>query len=247
MYEAAGDLFGTKGLEYVLVIGYLILLVLCWRFVRPRSERGEGPGDEVPPDAGLRRDCHYHPAHTWVRPNGDGVVRVGMDHLAGALLGVVDGLELPEPGDDLTAGEHGWYLRLDGERVPVVAPVDGVVTARNEAVYREPELLRRAPYDDGWLVDVRVPNRAASLRNLLVGAGAQAWARSAAEELRRLAENGSQKPGSAAETGQEGDREIAPAARARLARELLRTGDPHGDGAVSTAADPEVEAQLHGS
>ena len=36
------DIYATKGIEYLLIIGFLILLVFGWRYLNeaPRSERG---------------------------------------------------------------------------------------------------------------------------------------------------------------------------------------------------------------
>lgn len=35
------DIYATKGIEYLLVIAFLVLLVFGWRYLnQPRSERG---------------------------------------------------------------------------------------------------------------------------------------------------------------------------------------------------------------
>ena len=41
----------------------------------------------------------------------------------------------------------------------VYAPVAGTVTARNEALEAQPELLNSDPYGDGWLVEIDVAGR----------------------------------------------------------------------------------------
>ncbi len=36
------DIYATKGIEYLLIIGFLILLIFAWRYLnaQPRQERG---------------------------------------------------------------------------------------------------------------------------------------------------------------------------------------------------------------
>ncbi len=36
------DMYASKGIEYLLIIGFLILLIFAWRYVNqpPRHERG---------------------------------------------------------------------------------------------------------------------------------------------------------------------------------------------------------------
>lgn len=181
----AGDLFATKGLEYVLVIGYLLLLVLCWRFVRPRKRAEARRAAEVDrlgfdvPD-----DCYLHPGHAWASQHDGTVMRAGIDGFARRLLGPFSRVELPKVGARLTAGEPGWHVVVDGRRIPVLSPVDGDVVRCNGAAAQSPERVRTDPYGEGWLVEVRVPNPEATKRNLLSGRLARAWRDEVVDQLR---------------------------------------------------------------
>ena len=181
----AGDLFATKGLEYILVIGYLVLLVLCWRFVRPlkraearRAAEVDRLGFDVPDD------CYLHPGHAWAAAHEGSLMRAGIDGFARRLLGHIDELELPAVGTRLTAGEPGWHVVVDGQRIPVLSPVEGDVVRRNEALAETPRRLHVDPYGEGWVVEVRVPNPAAAKRNLLSGSLARAWRDEVVDQLR---------------------------------------------------------------
>ncbi|MDX1674276.1 MAG: glycine cleavage system protein H [Longimicrobiales bacterium] len=189
MPELTGDLFATKGLEYVLVIGYLLLLVLCWRFVRPlrsaRAATGEA-GDGAEGLFRLHEGYYYHPGHTWAHGGVDGVMRVGIDDLVPDLLGEISAIRLPAAGEPLAAGEPGWGLRVEDRWIPVVAPVDGTVLARNEDAVRSPAVVGREPYGDGWLLEVRVADPVVAKRNLLAGPFARAWRDEVLKQLERL-------------------------------------------------------------
>jgi glycine cleavage system H lipoate-binding protein len=74
-------------------------------------------------------DRYYHRGHTWARLEDDGTVTVGLDDLGRRLLGAPDSLELPMPGDHLTANGTAFNIRKRGAKVRVLSPIDGEVLA----------------------------------------------------------------------------------------------------------------------
>lgn len=239
------DLFATKGLEYLLVIGYLALLVICWGFVKPRRGRADaGKGSSLERSLfHLPEGFHFHQGHTWARStNGadSSVMRVGLDDFALKLLGPVSGLILPDVGAHLEEGGTGWDVRVNGHVIPVLSPVDGEVVARNETLLRSAEPLNSEPYDRGWVMEVRVRNPAAADRNLLSGPLAGAWREEVVTRVMELAD----RP----DVGWSGDTEpteglartLAPDAWDHLARAFL-LADEAAAGAGGQAAEREVQ------
>jgi glycine cleavage system H lipoate-binding protein len=190
------DIFATKGVEYVQVLGFLLAFVIIWKLLQmparaPRPARVDrrrlpGPGDWFRMDD----ERYYHPGHAWAQPEDSQVVKVGMDDFAQKLLGTPEGVELPEIGSRLDQGGKGWRLRVHSKPIDMLSPVDGEVTAVNEAVLNEPGLIGEDPYDTGWLLKVRVPDGGRGLKNLLTGRFAKAWLDETVSSLRqRMAGN----------------------------------------------------------
>jgi hypothetical protein len=75
----------------------------------------------------LPRDRFYHRGHTFVKPEPDGTVTVGLDDLARRLVGPPDAVEPPSPGTHLGHGDAALRLRVRGSLVRVPSPLDGVV------------------------------------------------------------------------------------------------------------------------
>ncbi|MBI2401718.1 MAG: glycine cleavage system protein H [Gemmatimonadetes bacterium] len=174
------DLFATKGAEYLMVIGYLVLLAAFWRFLwTPSAAKAGAAGVRSPMPLGRWFDVpegrYFHQGHAWVLPESEDVVRVGMDDFAQKLLGRAAGFVLPEVGARLAPGERGWQVQVDGHAIPMLSPVGGEVVAVNADLLASPGLANADPYDRGWLVKVRVPNPAVASRNLLSGKLARAW------------------------------------------------------------------------
>jgi glycine cleavage system H lipoate-binding protein len=182
MQGAVGvDQFATKGVEYLLVIGFLVALVLFWRFLNPPGRSAPRESYAVARGPSARRwfhvpeEVYFHPGHSWVLDEGGQVVRIGVDDFAQKLLGVPSNLRLPEVGTHLEQGNPGWSAEVDAEDFDFLSPVDGVVIARNEAALRLPDLVNNDPYGEGWLLEVKASKMRPNLKSLLRGDTADAW------------------------------------------------------------------------
>jgi len=220
------DIFATKGIEYLLVIGFLMMLIVFARALlrTPAPLRAAAATGAAGRGAWftLADERFYHQGHTWAAPEGDDIVRVGLDDFAQKLVGVPERIDLPRVGQRIEQGERGLVLSVAATPIDVLAPVSGQVLAVNEEVLRLPGLLNEDPYGRGWLLRVRVPRLAANLRNLLAGRLAQHWMEGTVVELRQrmagdlgpvLQDGGLPVSGIA--------RELAPDQWASVAREFL--------------------------
>jgi glycine cleavage system H lipoate-binding protein len=185
-----GDIFATKGTEYLLVVVYFVLLIALVRYIAPPVVTRAPPRKRPPlgeiPWFSLAAGYHFHQGHGWAdAPDGD-VVTVGLDDFAAKFVGAPDRIELPPVGAGVRQGEPGWAMRAGDRALTMLSPVEGEVVAVNPAVLETPRLAAEDPYGAGWLIKVRAPNRQASLRNLFSGELASVWMRHTAERLRRL-------------------------------------------------------------
>jgi len=129
------------------------------------AERADHFGFDLP------LDRLYHRGHTWVRPEPDGTLTVGLDDLARRLVGTPERWELPAVGTRLQVNAPAGRLVTRGHDVRVLSPVEGaVVEVRGE----------------GAGVTLRVdPGGPPDLRHLLSGAEVRAWALRELERLQR--------------------------------------------------------------
>lgn len=184
----AVDIFATKGIEYLIVIGFLSALVFYWRLLG-RSDPDEISGRSRRSVRGwfaAPRDYLFHPGHTWASAEGNQVFRVGMDDFAQQLIGQPSALDLPNPGDPVRQGDLGWTVRVGPRSVRMLSPLDGVVESLNPEVETAPEVVNEDPYERGWLLKVRVDDPERPQRNLLSAEVAADWLDRAAEGLRAV-------------------------------------------------------------
>ena len=101
-------------------------------------------------------DLRYTAEHEWVRAGEGGTVRVGITDYAQEALGDIVYVSLPTVGTDVTAGEAFGEVESTKSVSDVFAPVAGTVSARNEALEAQPELVNSDPYGEGWIVEIDV-------------------------------------------------------------------------------------------
>ena len=102
----------------------------------------------------LPEDVKYTDDHEWAKPNGD-VVRIGISDYAQDQLGDIVFVELPEVGSTFAKGEEFGTVESVKAVSELYMPVGGEVTAVNETLADQPELVNTDPYKGGWMLEVK--------------------------------------------------------------------------------------------
>ena len=103
-------------------------------------------------------DLRYTSDHEWLRRNEgspDEAV-IGITDFAQDQLGDVVYLDLPAEGDEIRAGERFGEIESVKTVSDLYAPISGEVLAANGELEEQPELVNDSPYDEGWLIRVRI-------------------------------------------------------------------------------------------
>ena len=104
-------------------------------------------------------------SHEWIAQDGT----VGItDHAQKEVTDVVF-VELPAVGK--SAAKEGEVATIESVKAafPIYAPVAGKIAAVNDKVSKNPELVNKSPYGDGWLFKLEVAN-AGELKSLMTHA-----------------------------------------------------------------------------
>ena len=101
----------------------------------------------------MAKELKYTKSHEWVEFTEDNKCRIGLSEYAVEELGDLVFIDLPEEGDEVEVEE----VFADVESVKAVSevfsPVTGVVTAVNEELLDQPELVNESPLE-AWFVAV---------------------------------------------------------------------------------------------
>jgi glycine cleavage system H lipoate-binding protein len=117
----------------------------------------------------------FHPGHTWVLDEGRQNTRVGMDSFAANLLGKIERVEIGALNRWVRQGQKLLTLTREGMTVDLLSPIEGVITAVNHEVIKDPTLILSDPYRNGWICIIKSPEIATNMKNLVQGPLVGPW------------------------------------------------------------------------
>ena len=100
----------------------------------------------------------YSREHEWVKIEGDLVV-IGITDHAQEKLGEIVYLELPAKGERIDKEEAFGVVESTKAVSDIYAPVSGEIIEVNTSLVTTPERINKDPYEDGWLVKVKVTDK----------------------------------------------------------------------------------------
>ncbi len=100
----------------------------------------------------INPDLKYSRDHEWVKEE-DGLCVIGISDFAQDALGDLVFVNLPEVGDQVTAGEAFGDVESVKAVSDLLSPVSGTVAEINEELLDAPELLNNDPYG-AWIIKV---------------------------------------------------------------------------------------------
>lgn len=106
----------------------------------------------------------YADSHEWVKVDGD-VATVGITDYAQHALGSIVYVDMPEEGDEVTAGEEFGAVESVKAASDLISPVSGEVIEINEALADSPELINEDAFEN-WIMKVKLSD-AAEVEGLL--------------------------------------------------------------------------------
>lgn len=109
----------------------------------------------------------FSKTHEWLRlEERQGTVGI-TEHAQEEISDVVF-VELPKVGRTVSQGEEVAVVESVKAAFSIYAPVAGTITEVNESLSKDPGLLNRSPYEEGWIfrLQVKDPAEAESLLSL---------------------------------------------------------------------------------
>jgi len=107
----------------------------------------------------------YTDKDEWARLEGNDVV-IGITDYAQQQLGDIVYVELPAEGAELTMDEPFGVIESVKAVSDLYAPISGTVTAINEPLADQAELVNEDCYGEGWIISVR-PSDPKELKQLM--------------------------------------------------------------------------------
>ncbi len=106
-------------------------------------------------------ELKYTEEHEWVLVE-ETLATIGVSDFAQDALGDVVFVELPEVGTEVVAGKAFGVVESVKAVSDVYAPISGIVEEVNEELPDAPEIINTSPYEDGWMIKIRMADAGAA-------------------------------------------------------------------------------------
>ena len=103
-------------------------------------------------------DRRYAESHEWVKIDGE-IATIGISDYAQHALGDIVYVDMPEVGDEMTAGDVFGAVESVKAASDLICPVSGEVVAVNDELEDAPEKVNADAFEN-WIIKVKVSDPA---------------------------------------------------------------------------------------
>jgi glycine cleavage system H protein len=180
------DIFDTKGIEYLVIIAFLLILIPTWIILtRPVNAKAQLLRSVNGLSAALLRiprGLFYNRNHTWTYLEKSGAARVGLDDLLLHITGGVSVDFLKAEGEKVSKGDLIATVTSGDRKLTIASPISGEIRKLNADVKEKEGLINTDPYGKGWICKVKPENWKTEISDCKMDEEAVAWSQ---EELAR--------------------------------------------------------------
>jgi glycine cleavage system H protein len=182
------NIFDTKGIEYLFIIAFLILLIPFWIIMNKDRQIAKQIKQTIGALTAnmlrIPRGLFYNRNHTWLFLEKSGNAKLGLDDFMTHLVGHVNVNSRKEIGESLKKGELMAEINQDGKKLLLFSPISGEIVNVNSAIQKNPGLLNQDPYDKGWIYAVKPSNWKKETQSCYMADEAARWIKSEVERLK---------------------------------------------------------------
>jgi glycine cleavage system H protein len=103
------------------------------------------------------KNLKYTNDHEWVKIE-DGIATIGITHFAQGELGDIVYVEVDTVGESLVKEEVFGSVEAVKTVSDLFMPISGEIIEFNESLESNPEKVNENPYENGWMIKIKVSN-----------------------------------------------------------------------------------------
>lgn len=173
------NIFDTKGIEYLVIITFLLLLIPFWlalnRKVTIKEQIQKAIGVLSASILRIPQGIFYGKNHTWAYLEKSGNARIGLDDLLLHITGEVKIHQLKNPGESIRKGEILAEIDQNEKSLSIFSPISGKILDSNPVLNVNHHLLNEDPYGKGWLYSIKPTNWVAEIPACYLAEEATDW------------------------------------------------------------------------
>lgn len=178
------DIFETKGIEYIIVIAFLIIVIPFWLILNrkksPVLRSLDVSAGFIPGLIDIPMGIFFSRNHAWTYLERSGLAKTGIDEFILRAAGKVKMKYLKKEGEIIRKGEIMAEIIQDGKKLRVLSPLSGVI----ESVNYKP--AQSSDYSGSWAYGVRPTAWIAETGSYFMADEAVSWIRKEFERFRTV-------------------------------------------------------------
>jgi len=173
------DIFATKGIEYLIIITFLLLLTPFWLLLNKqakiKSKIQKALGFLSASVLKIPQGLYYSKNHTWMYMQKSGDAKVGLDDLLLHITGEVTFSQLRKRDEVINKGDLLAEINQKGKLLRILSPVTGTIVDANTGLNEDPGLLSQDPYGKGWIYKIKPTDWISDIRSCYFAEEAITW------------------------------------------------------------------------
>jgi glycine cleavage system H protein len=181
------DIFQTKGIEYIIIIGFLLMLIPFWMLINKKAaviEKVRALGALTLDILKIPRGVLFGRNHTWAYMDKSGLAEVGVNDMLLHLTGEVSFSMKKNPGEQIRKGEPLTVIDRDGKRLNVISPISGKVVEVNPAIEEHKLDAGGDIYSNGWIYRIEPTAWETETASFMRGESVKNWFRNELDRLK---------------------------------------------------------------
>ena len=182
------NIFETKGLEYLIIIAFLVIIIPFWIFINRQAKISKQIQKAIGViSANILRiplGLFFSKNHTWTHLEKSGFAKVGLDDLLLHLTGEVKFGNLKTPGNYINKGELLTEIDQNGKLLQIFSPISGKIMSTNKMIYDNPGVSNNDPYGDGWIYKIKPSAWIPETDSYYLAEAAVAWSKTELERFK---------------------------------------------------------------
>jgi len=167
------DIFQTKGIEYLVIIAFLLSLIPFWVLINQQNKLvakiQQSLGAITTAILKIPKGVFYSRNHTWAFLNKSGIAEVGVDDWLLHLTGQAKYGLLKKTGDLVNKGDLLTEIEKDGKSLHISSPITGRIVKTN------PPFNGLEPISQEWIYQMEPLNWKSETHSCYIGEESEKW------------------------------------------------------------------------
>jgi glycine cleavage system H protein len=173
------DIFETKGIEYIIIIAFLILLIPFWIIVNKKVNVAQklqhAIGVLKASILSIPQGIFYSKNHVWAFLEKSGNAKIGLDDFLLKIIGDVRIVCLKQPGEKVNQGDVVAEVFQNGKQLRIISPISGEIINSNPDLLETPTMVQEDPYGNGYIYEIKPSNWKGDIQNFHLADEASQW------------------------------------------------------------------------